>query len=96
MNAPKIIFQQSGRQIALIEFVVRAILKGCEVRESAISATEAFAKAVDWRLENLGGVQISDGVRCYSILGFVSAFAGAEIAEIVRGTTGRSISSSQF
>ena len=73
-----------------------AVLDGREVRESARSATEAFAEAVDWRVENLGGLYISDGVRCYSILDFASVFAFAEIAEIVSGTARRSISADQI
>jgi hypothetical protein len=68
------------------QFSVHAHVDGHELRGTAETAKEAFAKAIEWRIVGrLADVSISDGTRSYSIVEFSSVMALAEIAHTIKG-----------
>ena len=62
-------------------FVVQAKIDGHTVQGRAVTAKEAFAKAIEWRVAHqFDDVTISDGSNDYSIAEFSGKMALSEIA----------------
>jgi hypothetical protein len=67
-----------------MSFSVRAYHADHPLTVTKETATEAFAKAVEWHVvERFSNVSISDGVKNYSIDAFSVAMALLEIAKTV-------------
>jgi hypothetical protein len=68
-------------------FLVQGSLDDHALAETANTAKEAFAKAIEWHVvEEFSGVSIYDGARMYSIDEFASVMALREIANTVEAT----------
>ena len=62
-----------------MSFIVCATVDGHSIVASAETAKEAFAKAIEWEVQQLAEVTISDGSKNYSIAEFSAKMALAEI-----------------
>jgi hypothetical protein len=71
-------------------FVVQAHTDDHTLSATTETATDTFAKAVEWQaVHKFAGVTISDGVRSFSIAEFASAMASLDIANTLDATSGR-------
>lgn len=69
-------------------FVVQAHTDDHTLSATTETATDAFAKAVEWQaVHKFTGVTISDGVRTFTIAEFASAMATLEIANTLDAAT---------
>ena len=71
-------------------FVVQAHTDDHTLLATTESATDAFAKAVEWQaVHKFTGVTISDSVRSFTIAEFASARATLDIANTLDATSDR-------
>jgi len=67
-----------------MSFLVEARLDDYTLSASAVTAKEAFAKAIEWQVaERFTNVTISDSTNTYSIDEFASTMALREIGETI-------------
>ena len=64
-----------------IPFSVQAYLDDHRLSVTTETAKDAFAKAVEWHVERLSNVTISDGNKSYTVSEFSSAMALQQIAD---------------
>ena len=65
-------------------FSVQAYLDDHRLSVTTETAKDAFAKAVEWHVERLSNVTISDGNKSYTVSEFSSAMALQQIADTVK------------
>lgn len=69
-------------------FVVQAHTDDHALSATTETATEAFAKAVEWQaVHKFTGVTVSDGVRSFTIAEFASAMVSLDIAKTLDATS---------